>query len=184
MPIQPLPSKPHIDRLKGTAKDLRDLVRAGVAGAIETVREHHPRFRSLLAGSPEATTFKLSDAQLTLARHHGFSSWPKLAQCVDLMRPLSRSPHETIGEGTGKDADELIRLACLNYGEDSPNRVTAAIDVWHSRRALESVSVFSAAAVGDHDAVARFVADDPRQPVVPAGPSIGHRCCTRHSHVL
>ena len=76
MPVQPLSPNPNLDRLKATAKDLRDLVRAGVDGAVETVREHHPRLGSLQAGSPQAIGFKLADAQLTLARHHGFASWP------------------------------------------------------------------------------------------------------------
>jgi hypothetical protein len=83
MPIYPLPSNPNLHRLKATAKDVRDLVRAGVDGAVETVREHHPRFGSLASGSPEAIGFKLADAQLTLARHHGFTSWPKLVRCVE-----------------------------------------------------------------------------------------------------
>lgn len=160
MPVCPLPSKPHVDRLKATAKDLRDLVRAGVEGAIETVREHHPRYGLLRSGSPEAVAFKLADAQLTLARHHGFASWPKLARCVESMRPFTRSPHERLSDGTAQDDDELVRLACMNYGDDTPRRPAAALELWRSNRALGSASIFSAAAIGDHVAVVRFVADD------------------------
>ena len=78
MPESQLPSNPHLDRLQDTARDLRDLVRAGVEGALESVREHHPRFATLRSDSVEAGTFDLADAQLTLARHCGFASWPKL----------------------------------------------------------------------------------------------------------
>jgi hypothetical protein len=160
MPIYPLPSNPNLDRLKGTAKDLRDLVRAGVEGAVATVREHHPRLGSLTAGSPEATAFKLADAQLTVARHHGFTSWPKLVRCVEDIRPLSRSPHERLGGGTGRDGDALIRQACMNYGDDSPSRPAAAFELWRANPTLGLSSVFAAAAVGDSAAVARFMSDD------------------------
>ena len=166
MSVQPLPSKPNIDRLKATAKDLRNLVRAGVEGAIDTVREHHPRLVSLTAGSPEALSFKLADAQLTLARHHGFTSWPRLVRCVGEMRPLSRSPHERLEDGDAQDGDaqdgdDLVRLACMNYGNDSPSRPAAALELWQSSPAVASASVFAAAAAGDHAAVSRFVTEDP-----------------------
>jgi hypothetical protein len=160
MPVHPLPSNPDLDRLKATAKQLRDFVRAGVEGACETVREHHPRLGSLQSGSPEALSFKLADAQLTLARHHGFTSWPKLVRCVEEMRSFSRSPHELLGDGTSRDGDELIRLSCMNYGNDSARRVEAALALWLSNPTLVRSSVFAAAAAGDHAAVTEFVSAD------------------------
>ncbi len=160
MPAQPLPPNPSLDRLRATAKDLRNLVRAGVEGAGGTVRQYHPRLESLRPGSPEATGFKLADAQLALARQHGFASWPKLARCVEEMRPLSRSPHERLGDGTGRDGDELVRLACMNYGDDPARRHAAALELWRSDPSLAGSSVFAAAAAGDHAAVTRFASND------------------------
>ena len=160
MPVQPLPSNPNLDRLKATAKDLRDLVRAGVEGAVDTVREHHPQLGSLRPGSPEAIKFKLADAQLTLARHHGFESWPKLVRCVEEMRLLRRSPHKRLDVASGPDGDELIRLACMNYGDDSPSRASSALALWRSKPTLASSSVFAAAAIGDSAAVTDFVSAD------------------------
>jgi hypothetical protein len=158
MPVQPLPSNPNLDRLKGTAKDLRNLVRAGVAGAIETVREHHPRMGSLAPGSSEALGFKLADAQLTLARHHGFASWPKLVRCVEDMRPLRRSPHEQLDRGTGDDGDELIRLACMNYGNDAPRRPAAALALLQSNPNLVSWKVEGVCNSGGHGVVPSLMA--------------------------
>jgi hypothetical protein len=156
MPIVPLSPKPNLERLKHIAKDLRDLVRAGVPGAIDTVREHHPRLALLTAGSDGATSFKLADAQLTLARHHGFSSWPVLVRFVESANAMTRSPHEQLGDGSAGDGDELIRLACMNYGNDSPGRVAAAATLLRSRPALSCASIFAAAASGDHQAMADF----------------------------
>ena len=160
MSVAPLPPKPHVDRLTATANDLRDFVRSGAEGAIETVREHHPRLGSLRSGSPEALAFKLADAQLTLARHHGFPSWPKLVRFVEATRPFSRSPHEQLGAGTAPDGDELIRLTCLNYGDDTPRRSAGALALWRSDPSLAASSIATAAAAGDHAAVARWVSDD------------------------
>lgn len=159
MAVHPLPPNPNLERLKKTAKDLRDLVRAGVDGAVATVRQHHPRLGSLRAGSPEAMGFKLADAQLTVARHHGFASWPRLVRCVQEMRPWLRSPHDRLGDD-GDDGGRLIRLACLNYGDDSPQHVEAALASWRANPAAGSSSVFAAAAVGDHAGVRTFVAAD------------------------
>jgi hypothetical protein len=170
VPVVPLPSNPNVDRLRATAKDLRDLVRAGVEGAVATVREHHPRLGSLRAGSPEALGFKLADAQLTLARHHGLASWPKLVAHVEAVRALSRSPHERLGNGAARDGDELVRLACLNFGADSPARAAAAMALWRADPALATSSVFAAAASGDHATVARLVARDPVAASAPGGP--------------
>jgi Ankyrin repeats (3 copies) len=160
MPVYPLPSNPHPGRLKGIAKDLRDLVRAGVEGAIDTVREHHPRMGSLCAGSPEALGFKLADAQITLARHHGFASWPRLIRCVEEMRVFSRSPHLRPPQVVEDRSDELIRLACVNYGDDSPQRPAAALALWRANPLLGTSSIFIAAVIGDSAAVGRFLEDD------------------------
>lgn len=161
MAVQPLPSNPSLDRLETTAKELRDLVRAGVLGAVETVRGHHPGLGSLRPGSPEAIAFELADAQLTLAGHHGFASWPMLVHTVEEMRLLSRSPQDRLAGEAARDGDALIRLACLNFGEDSARRHAAAFELWQSNPSLVGSSVYAAAATGDHAAVTGFVSDDP-----------------------
>jgi hypothetical protein len=103
-------------------------------GAVETVREHHRRFASLLV------------------------------RCVEDMYRLSRSPHVQLSEGATdgpmRDTDELIRLSCMNYGDDSPLRPAAALALWRSNPSLAKSSVFAVAAAGDHAAVTRFVSDD------------------------
>ena len=69
-------------------------MRVGVEGSVALVRDHHPRYANLVAGTAEATGFKLADAQLTIARHYDFASWAKLRQYVELVNRLSRSPHD------------------------------------------------------------------------------------------
>ena len=100
--------------------------------SIDLVREHHPRLGDL-GPVPATTGFKLADAQLTVARMYGFPSWPRLRRHVELVTTLSRAPHrQPVGEALADDAgraDELLRLACLNYGNDSPDRWRAAAEL-------------------------------------------------------
>ena len=164
MPIDRLPDNPDVDRLKAHAKTLRDLVRVGVEGSIALVRDHHPRYANLVAGTAEATGFKLADAQLTVARHYEFASWAKLRQHVELVNRLTRSPHDQPTGGPLVDddarADELLRLACLNYGNDRPERWDQASRLFDASPQLASRSIFAAAAVGDATAAARILNDD------------------------
>ena len=174
MPVASLPDNPDLDRLKAHAKALRDLVRAGVDGSIALVREHHPTFADLVAGSTAATGFRLADAQLTIARHYGYASWPKLRRYVELVGRLSRSPHAVPASGELLDddarADELLRLACLNYGADNPARWRAAALLLAEHPQLAGYSIFTAAAVGDVTAARSLLDADQRLAVAEGGP--------------
>lgn len=164
MPTDSLPENPDIEQLKGNAKSLRDLVRGGFDGPVQLVREHHPRLTDLVAGSPAAAGFKLSDAQLILARHYGYPSWPALRRHVELVNRLSRSPHQQpVGLPLADDAaraDELLRLACLNYGADSPSRWQEAAQLLDAHPGLARFSIHTAAAVGDLGAATEILAVD------------------------
>lgn len=165
MPVTPLPPKPDLGKLKDTAGLLRDLVRSGVRGAIDLVRDHHPRLTDLVAGSTEAAGFKLADAQLTIARHHGLASWPALRRHVEGINELTRSPHRQpvgeVGETEAARADEFLRLACLTYGADDPSRPRRAAALSAEHPQLATYSVWTMAAAGGHAALAAALRADP-----------------------
>ena len=169
MPVVPLPPNPDLDHLRAIAKQVRDWVRAGVEGSLDLVREHHPRSSGLAAGSPEARRFSLADAQLTLARHHGFASWPKMKAHVELARSLSRSPHEQ-SVGGAPSALELVRLACLTYGADDRTRVPRAREMLAARPEFAQSSVHVMAMLGDDAGVRAAVARDPARASAIGGP--------------
>ena len=66
----------NLEQQKKRARELLNAARAGDAAAIERMRAHHPRF------SP-AKTVSLHDAQLVIAREHGFPSWPRLKAHIE-----------------------------------------------------------------------------------------------------
>jgi ankyrin repeat protein len=69
-----LPAAPSVEQLRKQAKDLARAHRAGDPAAVFRVRAAHPH---------PAEPLKLSDAQLVIAREHGFPSWARLRAYVD-----------------------------------------------------------------------------------------------------
>ena len=75
--VDPHPLRPNLEQQKKRARELLNAVRAGDSAAVERFRRHHPR------GGSSTDRWALHDAQLVIAREHGFPSWPKLKAAVD-----------------------------------------------------------------------------------------------------
>ncbi len=69
-----LPASPSLEQLRRRAKDLLRAVRAGDPAAAQRLQTQHPHPR----GVPV-----LADAQLVIAREHGFASWARLRAYVE-----------------------------------------------------------------------------------------------------
>jgi hypothetical protein len=69
-PTRVLPKHTDVDQLKRQAKELLDAVRAGEPDAVLEAAARYP--------GADLQKFALHDAQLVLARAHGFQSWPRL----------------------------------------------------------------------------------------------------------
>ncbi len=150
MPTVPLPDDPSFEQLRKQAKDLRDLARAGVPGALDLVGTHHPK------GAHPVT---LTGAQLVVARHYGFSSWARLKAHLETIDRYRRAPDE-VAETTDP-ADEFLTLACLRYGDDSPARWQRAARLLAGNLSIVRSNIYVAAAAADEVAVGALLADDP-----------------------
>ena len=73
-----LPERPSLQLLANLAKQLRKAHAGGDAQASERFRKHHPRFLSWPAEQVGKTPMSLRDAQLVIAREHGFEHWAAL----------------------------------------------------------------------------------------------------------
>src|SRR5579863_69203 len=89
MPDRELPTRPNLEQYKKQAKDLAKDCGLAVTGALARVQKHHPRF-SEAGGESREPRVALTDAQLVIAREHGFESWPKFAAHITTVN-LQRS---------------------------------------------------------------------------------------------
>ena len=174
MPPRGLPGNANLEHLRNGAKSFQRAVRAGDAGAAQVVNEFHPRLAAAQPGSPELNAFTRTDAQLVVARQFGFSSWPKLKAHVELVTRYARSPHHEPVGGPLTDNQavlgEFLRLACLNYGDDDPDRFRSAASLLHEHEWLARASIHTIAATGEVDAARELLGRDPSQASLLGGP--------------
>jgi ketosteroid isomerase-like protein len=174
VPPRGLPGNANLEQLKKRAKSFQRAVRAGDAGAAEFVREFHPRLRDAQPGSRELNGFTRTDAQLVISRQFGFASWPKLRAHLELVARYARSPHEEAVGGPLTDeqsvVDEFLRLACLTYGDDDPDRFRRAQAMLEQHDWLPRASIHTIAATGEVDAARELLDRDPSQASLVGGP--------------
>jgi hypothetical protein len=158
-----LPSDPSLEHLRKEAKRLRSAVRAGDAAAIAQAREFHPR-------ATEATTqFSLTDAQLAIARRHGFASWSKLKAHLTAIKPFAwhTAPRR---HGTASLDEVFVRLACVVYGAWHRSNIAKAERLLRENPGLASATISAAAAAADVDAVRAAIERDPALVNAKGGP--------------
>jgi CubicO group peptidase (beta-lactamase class C family) len=80
-----LPPRPNLQQYKKQAKDLVRDHQSGAPDALQRVRRHHPRFRALSDTDARGAELLLADAQLILAREHGYSSWAAFKRRIDAL---------------------------------------------------------------------------------------------------
>ncbi len=174
MPTRGLPGNANLEQLGKGAKSFQRAVRSGDPGAVEVVREFHPRLRDVRVGAPELEGFTRSDAQLVVARQFCFASWPKLKAHLELVERYARSPHEQPVGGPLEDeqaiVDEFLRLACLTYGDDDRDRLRRAEALLAEHEWLGRATVHTAAATSDVDAAHALLGRDPAQASMVGGP--------------
>jgi hypothetical protein len=111
MPVRRLPSNPNLDRLKYQAKDLLKEHAVRSPEAAQQLREFHPRFLKASDAQIFESPLQLSDAQLAIAREHGFASWTRLKAHVEkpsLAKRLNLPHHERIDDTIFRRAVELL----------------------------------------------------------------------------
>jgi ankyrin repeat protein len=162
-----LPSEPSLQQLRYQARDLQRAVRRGDQDALAEVAGRHP------AGRPDgaaAAVFPLSAAQLVVARRYDFPSWARLRRYVEVVERYSRFPERMTAGGPENPADEFLRLACLYYEDDQPERWAQAHRVLLDHPEISHLSVAAAAATADLPRLAAHLAADPGAASRPGGP--------------
>ena len=103
-----LPAKASLSQLRTQAKEFRKAVVKGRPDAVARVRAHHP----VHAGGPDRpfdpATFTLRDAQVTIAREHGFLGWSDLMTEVATTLVEGRELHRYFGVELNNETWELM----------------------------------------------------------------------------
>jgi hypothetical protein len=102
--VRDLPERPSLEHYRREAKELVRAHRAGDEAA-------HAR---AAAARPRADRFVLADAQLVLAREHGFRSWAELRHAV------GAAPLDVLA---AQERGEAVVDSGLAYGDGEPVRV-------------------------------------------------------------
>jgi ankyrin repeat protein len=160
-----MPDRPDLDRFRRQARALQRAVRAGDPEAVARVQRHHP------GGAPaDPAEFRLSAAQLVLAREHGLASWARLRRYLDAV--AEHGWDSALGAAPAADpAAEFCRLACLTYTrEDGPARWAQARRLLAEHPELTRASIWAAAAAARPDDVRRLLAERPALAVERGGP--------------
>jgi hypothetical protein len=110
MPVRPLPAHPDLKHLKNQAQDLRKARKRGDLQALQRIREFHPRFHKASDAAIRRAEFKLSDAQLAIAREYGFATWARLKRHVAKPERSNQNlpHHQRIEDPVFRRAVELL----------------------------------------------------------------------------
>ena len=155
MPTVRLPEEPSFEQLRKQARDLQRAVRAADPTALAEVAELHPE------GPQPAGGFPLQAAQLVVARRYGFASWWRLKRHVEIVTRFARFPARMNSGPAAGAADEFLRLACLTYEDDQPERRERGLALLRSQPGLTLDSACAAAAAADVGALQRILRADP-----------------------
>lgn len=111
MPVKSLPPNPSLNHLRYQAKDLLRDHAARSQAVAQRIREFHPQFRRASDAEILEAQFRLSDAQLTIAREYGFPSWARMKRHIEkptLSDRLDLPHHERIQDPVFRRAVDLL----------------------------------------------------------------------------
>lgn len=136
-----LPNNPSLDRLRVEARRLQ-----------------------------RANRIPLHEAQFTVARNYGFSSWPRLVHYLRDAAQLSIDPG-ALNEDVLDSADRFCSWASLHYNEsDAPPRRDAAAALLAAEPDLVDRHIWAAASAADPVALARHLTSRPALADTTGGP--------------
>jgi ankyrin repeat protein len=181
MPERALPARPNLEQYKKQAKDLANDCALGVTGALARVRKHHPRF-SEAGGESREPRVALTDAQLVIAREHGFESWPKFTAHITTVN-LERSV-----ASLDDPVAAFIRAACVPRNDSHMSGTLEEAELILARFPhVAQANIYTAAIRADEAAVRSFLAADVASATSTGGPygwdALTHLCFSRYLRI-
>jgi hypothetical protein len=110
--VRALPARPSLEFERKQAKKLLAQIRRGNADALARV---HAKLKGSSDRKPEG--FKLADAQFSIAREYGFTSWPRLVKYLEV---LARHQVSGQGEGGPGSGESMMRHIASEFDRKRP----------------------------------------------------------------
>jgi ankyrin repeat protein len=180
MPDRGLPARPNLEQYKKQAKELLRDASALEPTALARFHKHHPRVQNSSPHQPADLT--LADAQIVLAREHGFNSWPAFAKDIETLR-IARSVEDITDPHSA-----FLTAGCADphswHGGGSLDEAEAIL-ARHPE--VATASIYTAAALADELTVRAWIARDPSLTTTTGGPhqwdALTHLCFSRYLRI-
>jgi Ankyrin repeats (many copies) len=161
-----IPDRPSLEQYKKQAKELLRACADRNPAALERIHRH-PRFRNLRPDQIPAQlpTLVLADAQLVLAREHGFPTWPKFAAQLETLR-IIRSVEEI-----QDPINTFIEVAVVpRHGWHASGTLEHAQLILARYPHVATANVCTAAVLADESTLRAFLAQDRNLATALGGP--------------
>ena len=173
------PARPNLEQYKKQAKELARDCAAGVHEAWMRVVRHHPRFADLAPEALRGRRAALADAQLVIAREHGFESWPKFAAQITTLN-LERAVSQI-----DDPVQAFIRAACVPRENSHASGTLEEAEMILARYPDVARAIVHTAAIrADEAGVRQFLARDAGSATAKGGPyewdALTHLCFSRY----
>jgi ankyrin repeat protein len=174
-----LPARPNLEQYKKQAKELvRDCERS-VADALGRIKRNHPRFHSQPESQVKDGRFALSDAQLVIAREHGFESWPKFSKHIAmilLIQAVSDLPDPV---------SAFIEVACVpRHSGHASGTLEHAEMILERYPQVAKSNIHTASILADEAGVREFLTRNRKEATAKGGPhewdALTHLCFSRY----
>jgi len=163
-----IPARPSLEQYRKQAKDLLRSANARNLDALDRIRRH-PRFRKL--SDDQISDVALADAQLVVAREHGFPSWPKFAAHFETLETLRALEDLSTPAGLRDPVSLFIEFASVpRHGWHASGTLDQANLILSRYPQVATASIYTAAVLADESALPAFLARDPALATAPGGP--------------
>jgi ankyrin repeat protein len=174
-----LPARPNLDQYRKQAKELARACASGTSEERARLRRNHPRFFKLTDAELRSAEVTLADAQLVLAREHGFDSWPKLVKHLETQRMIRE-----VQEITDPVAAFLEVASAPRHADHGSGTLEQAEMILARYPEVAKANIHTAAILGDEAGVRAFLARDPSSATAKGGPEgwdpLTHLCFSRY----
>ena len=172
MEAKELPARPNLEQYKKQAKELVKACRGGDLASIERIEAQLPEQRN------RGGRFSLAAAQFTIAREHGFESWPKFAEHIEALNRERKVASLT------DPRDAFLRAASVPRDWHASGTLEEAEAILAAHPEVGSSDIYAAAVLGDEAGVQRFLAMNRANATAKGGPygwdALTYLCFSRY----